>query len=148
MNVVQQKAVFLIVALASAKAAFCASVKVTVQNLQSENGTLAYALFDQKKGFPEKKELSLKRDFIDLKLIKAHGDTFKIEGIKPGKYALTIYQDLNGNKKLDKNFLGIPKEPAGASNNPPGRLGPPRFRDCIFEVVENDDQHLTISMVN
>ncbi|GAB2957231.1 hypothetical protein GCM10027048_24640 [Hymenobacter coalescens] len=37
--------------------------------------------------------------------------------VPPGKYAIAIYQDANGNGKLDQNFLGILKEPIGFGNN-------------------------------
>jgi uncharacterized protein (DUF2141 family) len=30
-----------------------------------------------------------------------------------GKYAITIYQDINENSEADMNFLSIPKEPIG-----------------------------------
>ena len=54
--------------------------------------------------------------------------------LPPGTYAVSVYEDLNGNHKLDHNFLGIPREPVGASNNPRSRLGPPRFKQCSFHV--------------
>jgi uncharacterized protein (DUF2141 family) len=34
-----------------------------------------------------------------------------------GTYAVSIFQDTNGNGKLDQNFLGIPREPFGFGNN-------------------------------
>ena len=33
-----------------------------------------------------------------------------------GEYVFSVFQDLNGNRKLDFNFLGMPKEPFGISN--------------------------------
>lgn len=51
-----------------------------------------------------------------------------------GTYAVSVYEDLNGNHKLDHNFLGIPREPVGASNNPKARIGPPRFDECSFQI--------------
>ena len=40
--------------------------------------------------------------------------------------------DENRNGKLDTNFLGIPKEGVGASNNPKSRFGPPSFEESMF----------------
>ena len=37
--------------------------------------------------------------------------------IPPGTYAIAVFHDENANGKLDKNFLGIPCEGYGASNN-------------------------------
>jgi uncharacterized protein (DUF2141 family) len=47
--------------------------------------------------------------------------------LPPGEYAAVAFQDMNGNGKLDKNFLGIPKEPYGFSNGARGAAGPPKF---------------------
>jgi 4,4'-diapolycopenoate synthase len=58
--------------------------------------------------------------------------------LPPGRYAISAYLDENGNRKLDSNWLGIPKEPVGASNNPRRRRGPPRFEDCAFEMDISD----------
>ena len=37
-----------------------------------------------------------------------------------GKYGVIAFHDLNGNEKLDTNFMGIPNEPYGFSNNARG----------------------------
>ena len=37
--------------------------------------------------------------------------------IKPGRYALAAYADLNGNRTLDLNFIGMPIEPYGFSRD-------------------------------
>jgi uncharacterized protein (DUF2141 family) len=49
-----------------------------------------------------------------------------------GKYAISIYQDINENGKLDQNFLGIPKEPIGFGNNHKP-LGKPDFESALIE---------------
>lgn len=56
---------------------------------------------------------------------------------KPGKYAFKYFHDKNKNEKLDTNWLGIPKEGFGFSNNAEGTFGPPAFEKTIFEVKEN-----------
>jgi len=38
-----------------------------------------------------------------------------------GVYAVSVFHDENENQKLDKDFVGIPKEGYGASNNPKKR---------------------------
>jgi uncharacterized protein (DUF2141 family) len=38
------------------------------------------------------------------------------------------------NQKLDKNFMGIPKEGYGASNNPRKKMGPPSFEETKFKL--------------
>lgn len=52
----------------------------------------------------------------------------------PGQYAIALYHDEDGNRKLSKGFLGIPKEPFGFSNNPRIGMGPPSFDKTAFDV--------------
>ena len=49
-----------------------------------------------------------------------------------GEYAIKIYHDENGNDELDTNFIGIPKEGVGFSNNTSARFGEPRYEDAKF----------------
>jgi uncharacterized protein (DUF2141 family) len=42
--------------------------------------------------------------------------------------------DENGDGKLERNFLGVPKEGVGASNDARGRMGPPKWKDARFEL--------------
>jgi len=63
--------------------------------------------------------------------------TISIPEIPYGKYAITIFQDMNSNKKLDKGFLGIPSEPIGFSNDFHPMFGPPKWKDCEFDYSMN-----------
>jgi uncharacterized protein (DUF2141 family) len=62
--------------------------------------------------------------------------------LPPGEYAAVAFQDVNGNGKLDKNFLGIPREPYGFSNSARGSAGPPKFSAAA--VTLNPDGTTTI----
>lgn len=57
--------------------------------------------------------------------------TAVFENIPFGEYAVKVYQDRNGNKKLD-TFLGFPQEPTGYSNYNDGILPPP-FKKAKFK---------------
>lgn len=57
-----------------------------------------------------------------------------IHGLPSGKYAVSAFQDVNGNGSLDSGALGIPTEPFGISNNPSVVSGPPRFEDAAFDL--------------
>ena len=62
--------------------------------------------------------------------------TVIIPDLPPGKYAVAAYVDNNRNGRLDKNFLGVPKEIFGFSNNARGMFGPPDFSVAAFEIGE------------
>ena len=53
--------------------------------------------------------------------------------VPAGVYALSVFHDENLNGRLDTNWLGIPREGVGASNNPKPRMGPPRFAAAEFQ---------------
>jgi uncharacterized protein (DUF2141 family) len=70
---------------------------------------------------------------------EASGDrlTVVIADLPAGKYAVAVYVDNNRNGRQDKNFLGIPKEIYGFSNDVRGLFGPPDFAAAAFEIGEN-----------
>jgi uncharacterized protein (DUF2141 family) len=55
-----------------------------------------------------------------------------------GFYAVSGFQDIDGNLVMSGNFLGIPKEPFGFSNNAKGKFGPPKWRDAVFNFNKNN----------
>lgn len=60
-----------------------------------------------------------------------------------GSYAVAISHDLNGNRRTDTNFLGMPTEAWGVSNNVRPSLRAPRFEEARFET---DGSTQTISV--
>ena len=52
--------------------------------------------------------------------------------IPPGTYALAVIHDENSNGKLDTNWLGIPTEGYGFSNDAKALLGAPSFAAASF----------------
>ncbi len=68
-----------------------------------------------------------------------------IKGLKPGRYALKVYHDIDGDGRMNMNAFGIPTEPYAASNNAPSTMGPPAWADAVFEVTA-DGARQTISI--
>ena len=69
-----------------------------------------------------------------------------IPNLEAGQYAIAVFHDENKNKKLDKNFVGIPKEGYGFSNNAVGKLGPPKFSETSFSL-DTQLKKLSIRMI-
>lgn len=59
--------------------------------------------------------------------------TVSIKDISFGTYAISLFHDQNGNGKLDSNWMRIPKEPYGFSQNAAATFGPPKFRKAAFQ---------------
>ena len=55
----------------------------------------------------------------------------------PGPYAVAVYHDANGNKKLDIGGLG-PTEAYGFSNNPRILFAPPSYAKSKFEAKDGE----------
>ena len=62
--------------------------------------------------------------------------TLMVKDVPAGTWAVLAYQDENGNGELDRNLIGIPKEPYGFSRDARSKFGPPGFEDAAFEVGE------------
>lgn len=60
--------------------------------------------------------------------------TVHFKELPAGQYAAVAFQDENGNGMLDKNFLGLPKEPYGFSNGARGATGAPKFSDAAVTL--------------
>jgi len=63
--------------------------------------------------------------------------TVSMPDLPTGKYAVAAYVDNNKNGRQDKNFLGVPKEIYGFSNDARGMFGPPDFAEAAFDIGEN-----------
>jgi uncharacterized protein (DUF2141 family) len=60
-----------------------------------------------------------------------------INDLKPGNYSFKYFHDENENNVLDTNWLGMPTEGFGFSNNAHGTFGPPPVEKTIFELNGN-----------
>jgi uncharacterized protein (DUF2141 family) len=72
------------------------------------------------------------------------GAEFVFTKLKSGKYSVSVMNDQNGNKLLDKNLFGIPKEEWGVSNNIRPTLRAPKFEEAAFEIDEKTDSSIKI----
>ncbi len=118
-------------AFAHAASASTLSLDITLPR-DAHTADLAYLIFSSADGFPGAVEKSFRHGFVPVKPSADRHQTIDVGSIPAGRYAVSVYLDVNGNHKLDKSLLGIPKEPVGASNNPKIHMGPPRFDECAF----------------
>jgi uncharacterized protein (DUF2141 family) len=105
-------------------------ITVEISALRSAKGVVRCALFTSANGFPADPSRALARA-IAPSIANGHAQCM-FDNIKPGTYAVGFLHDENNNGKMDTNFLGIPTEGYGASNNARGTMGPPKFDDAKF----------------
>lgn len=66
------------------------------------------------------------------------------ENVPVGEYGVVAFQDIDKNKDLKTNFVGLPKEPIGFSNDAKIKFGPPDFDDAKVKVEAGKTLTLTI----
>lgn len=119
-------------------------LSIEVQLTRQAHGELGYLIFASSSGFPGERNKALRHGFLPIAPNTQH---LRVDtDLPPGTYAVSVYEDLNNNHKLDHNLIGIPREPVGVSNNPPARFGPPRFDECSFHL-RGTTQTITITLV-
>ena len=118
------------------------TIAVTVNGFNNPKGVCMACLYSNAEGFPTKLNKAL--TCINAKIVGSSA-TLTFANVPVGTYALAIVHDENKNGNMDTNFMGIPKEGYGVSNNTPSRLGPPKFANAAFRVGKTDTQ-LTIDM--
>lgn len=119
-----------------------ATVRVTVTNIPGVKGNLLVGLFDSASSFTGRPMAVSPK----VRVTSTGPHTVEIPNVKPGTYAISVIQDLNGNGKLDKSVVGMPKEPLAFSRIKSIPRGKPKFADCAFPVGEKDVS-MTIRLV-
>lgn len=114
------------------------SVTLDISITKFNKGSILIALYKSEESYMKESYKS-----ADV-LVKNNKAKFIFHSIKKGVYAFSLFHDLNDNKKLDTNFLGIPKEPYGFSNNKKGRFGPPKFNEASLEINKNSYYKISI----
>lgn len=117
------------------------AITVRISGLRNSDGSLSVALFSAKKGFPGKFDKALRT----LSIPASAEPVVAFDNVPWGTYALAVRHDENGNSKLDANFLGMPKEGVGTSNNPKSSFGPPSFKDASF-MLDRKNLEMTINL--
>ena len=106
-------------------------ISVFVKGLRNQQGTIKAKLYGDS---PDEFLVSGKKLYARRVPAQQRSLPLCLYAPKPGLYAIVIHHDENGNKKLDQNWIGMPIEGVGFSNNPKLFLAPPDHKDVTFEV--------------
>lgn len=118
------------------------SVVVTISRIKSDEGQIGCALFRSADGFPMRSE----RAEMQWQPARKGSVTCTFEGLSPGQYAVSASHDLNGNRKTDTNFIGMPREDWGVSNNARPSMRAPRFGEASFAVLAGAQMRIEIGL--
>ena len=124
-----------VIALALLDAAGVASAQTTnaidvdVRGLRNSHGVVNCYLYASADGFPGDLGKAQKRTAAPILGASAR---CRFDGVAPGVYAIAIVHDERASGKLERNFMGIPTQGVGASNDAAGHFGPPSFASARF----------------
>jgi uncharacterized protein (DUF2141 family) len=104
------------------------AIKVVVRNIQVGKGSIIVEIYSDRKEFLKNARSSQIKRAISPVM------EFSFD-VQIGEYAISAYQDLNDNKKLDAGLFHIPKEPYGFSNNYRPKFSAPYYEDCLIRVT-------------
>ncbi len=105
-------------------------------------GSFMVGIYKEKDNFPDEPSIP-KKITVDNNFNRI----LEFKSLSKGTYAVSVYHDLNNNGKLDRNLLGIPKEPFAFSNMKSMGMGPPKFKDTSFQF-ENQTKEITLQWLN
>lgn len=115
----------------STGASTAAELVVRITGLAEPLGEVRCSLFAGANGFP----MDTSGARVASLAADAKGVTCRFANVAEGSYAVAIGHDLNGNKRVDTNFVGMPTEQWGVSNNARPSLRAPRFDEAVFKVA-------------
>ncbi|MCF2496539.1 MULTISPECIES: DUF2141 domain-containing protein [Dyadobacter] len=119
------------------------TLNIEFTNIKKGQGKLWIAIYKPEEKFASKEKPKIYR-IVDVKGAAPQLVAFDLA---PGRYALAVYHDLNSNGVLDKNFVGIPKEPYGFSKNFRPKFSAPKFEDCEF-VFKDPGQKINVKLTD
>jgi uncharacterized protein (DUF2141 family) len=121
-----------------------AGIKLEVTGFRSDNGKLGCSIFNGPEGFPRDGTKVFRHMWAPIH--NGHGECF-FAGVPAGDYAATIFHDENNNNKFDMNWMGMPLEGYGFSNNVKPMFKAPSFDECNFHYEGTGTKEIPIEMI-
>jgi uncharacterized protein (DUF2141 family) len=114
-----------------------ATLTLSFTGIAETEGAVMGVLFDSEDAYNGKgapvRQIMITADKADV--------ATQLAGLKPGRYAIKSFHDIDGDHKMGTNPFGMPTEPFAFSNNAVGNMGPAKWTDAAFEVKAGDNAH-------
>ncbi len=109
------------------------NLTLNITGFENDEGSVKIALSNSKEEYSTKGQAF--RGAIEVIVNKSARHIF--DTIPFGTYAIKIYHDENNSDELDTNFIGVPSEDYGFSNNAKGSFGPASWKDAQFKFDQD-----------
>jgi len=103
---------------------------VVIVGLENSRGDIQIGLFSSEESYKGKKE-KYKGAIVKIKDRKAK---WIVDSVPYGFYAIKAFHDENSDDKINANFIGMPIESYGFSNNVTSLWGMPGFNVAKFQI--------------
>ena len=107
------------------------TLTVLVENIAVAKGRIHVGVYKDATSFPKTKFAFAGKEVAVNGVGSAE---IVIAGLAPGRYAVAVFHDTNGNGKLDTNMLGVPTEPYTFSNGAVAKWSSPGFEEAAFDL--------------
>jgi uncharacterized protein (DUF2141 family) len=108
-------------------------LEIHVDGLRNSTGVVGAVIFASPDGWPEDTAKSVHH--WPTEILPGKHEATATWDLSAGDYGVAVIHDENRNQKLDRNFLGIPREGFGFANNPHVTLSAPPFKAAIVHVT-------------
>ena len=117
------------------------TLTVVVTGFPNEEGNCRFALDNSKAVYEREDSVWIGKvlPIINKQVIVV------IDSLVYGEYAVRVFHDENENEKIDSNFLGIPTEDYGYSNDASDWFGPPSWEKAKF-IFNQPEMRLEIKV--
>jgi uncharacterized protein (DUF2141 family) len=114
-----------------------ATLTVTFTGIETQEGAVMGAVFNSEDAYNGKgapvRQIMVAADKAEV--------AAQLAGLAPGKYAIKLFHDIDGDGQMGTNPFGMPIEPFAFSNNAVGNMGPAKWADAAFDVTAGDNTH-------
>jgi uncharacterized protein (DUF2141 family) len=111
------------------------TLDVQINNVKLERGgSMSIAVHNSQDTFPSAEDKEKYFTYQRYPVATQNNTSFDIP---EGQYSITVFQDTNDNFKIDKNFIGLPTEPYGISNDSTDGFGRPIYKTSVIEVSKD-----------
>lgn len=134
---------FVLPLLLLGNAPITSTITIDVSGLRNKVGTVYLCMTAKPKVFPRGCDADPDRRVAAIKASDA--DEVTLRDVAPGRYAIVLLHDENGNKKMDM-ALFLPREGFGFSRDAPVRMSAPKFDAAAFDVTAGKPVHMTMKV--
>jgi uncharacterized protein (DUF2141 family) len=101
---------------------------IILNGFESQDGNAMIALCDSQEDYEAEDQPFLGKE----NPINGNQSIWTIEDLQFGEYAIKVFHDEDDDGEMDTNFLGMPSENYGFSNDARGSFGPASWEDAKF----------------